>query len=84
MMYWRGHFRSFENQFYQHRQGFLEDQWKGYERNIEGLLQAEFIRTWWAGARETFGPEFRAFADEKVAGLEEGADRIHQFTAGDR
>ena len=64
-LWFRGQFRSFENQYYQHRQGFLEDLWPGYHNNLSTILAIPFIRDWWRENRGGYGPQFQAFVDRE-------------------
>ena len=57
-------FRDFENMFYQHRKGYLEDEvWKGWERLMLTYFSREGFQTWWSVRREVFSEPFALFLE---------------------
>ena len=69
-LFFRLTFRTYENQFYQHEQGFLVELWPGYESNIRDQLRIPVVREWWPSQRDTFGPAFRDYIDRELAATE--------------
>lgn len=66
-LFFRGQFRTFENQYYQSRQGLLDDIWPGHRFAMVQRTELPFLREWWPDNREAFGPHFREFIDEAMA-----------------
>lgn len=64
----RAMFVSFENQYYQYRQGLLDEStYQGYQRSISAqLLAFPGFRIWWQQNRDVFSQEFVAYVDELV------------------
>jgi len=61
-------FRSFENMFYQHQKGYLdEDVWIGWEKLMVTYFRREGFQTWWAMRREVFSQSFVAFLESAEA-----------------
>ena len=62
-------FASFENQYFQYRQGTLdEDTYLGYERSIcQQLLAFRGFRIWWQQCRESFSTQFTDYIDQLIA-----------------
>ena len=62
-------FVGFEDQYYQYRQGTLDENiYLGYERSI--ALQAlafPGVQAWWRQTRDTYSPEFVARIDKMIA-----------------
>ena len=57
-------FRDFENMFYQHRKGYLEEEvWKGWERLMLTYFSREGFQTWWSVRREVFSEPFALFLE---------------------
>jgi hypothetical protein len=58
------HFYLWEDQFYQHREGMIDD---GYHEGLSLAIRARFqspeTRATWKMVRGQFAPEFRAFLD---------------------
>lgn len=52
-------FRYFENMFYQHEKGYLEDDvWVGWERLMVTYFRQPGFQAWWALRREVFSTSF--------------------------
>jgi len=64
----RGLFVAFENQYYQFREGALDQEtYEGYERAIsQQLLAFPGFRLWWRQSRNVFSPKFVAHVDEMI------------------
>ena len=62
-------FVSFENQYYQYRQGMLDKStYLGYQKSITAqLLAFRGFRMWWQQNRDVFSDEFVAYVDKLVA-----------------
>lgn len=73
----RAMFVAFENQYYQFRQGTLDEAtYLGYERSISTQLMAmPGFRVWWAQSREVFSPEFIEHVDSMIAKIPEAEVR---------
>ena len=57
-------FRSWENAFYQHRQGTLEDWlWKAWERVILSYFHQPGIQDWWQVRRGAYSQPFCEFLE---------------------
>jgi len=69
----RALFRTIENQFYQNEQGFLVQLWPGYHHNLSNLLRVPFVRDWWPGEKNAFGPAFRDFVDRELLATSKGS-----------
>ncbi len=72
-VYWRtwvilrAAIRGYENQFYQYRQGFLDDsEWEGIRREIATQLARPFNRTIWEKTQPVFSPRFRKVVNESL------------------
>lgn len=58
-------FRHFENIFYQHEQGAIDDSvWEGWENRILGTAATPGCRAWLAMHARSFSPSFRAFLEK--------------------
>ncbi len=64
--WYRGVFRNFENQYYQRRQGYLDEVWAGFEHTLSLTCRLPYVRAWWPGNRESYGASFRDFVDGLV------------------
>jgi hypothetical protein len=72
-------YRNFENIFYQHEQGAIDEAvWQGWSVRILGNYASPGIRAWWELSRLAFSASFRAFLEESP--LEEG--NITKLLAG--
>lgn len=57
-------FRSFENMFYQHQKGYLEDEvWLGWERLMVSYFYRPGFHAWWEMRREVFSLSFAEFLE---------------------
>ncbi len=57
-------FRYFENMYYQHRRGYLEDEvWIGWQRLMLTYFDRPGFRTWWSARRDVFSPPFARFLE---------------------
>jgi hypothetical protein len=57
-------FRYFENMFYQHEKGYLEDDvWAGWERLMVTYFHRRGFQTWWALRRDVFSSSFARFLE---------------------
>jgi hypothetical protein len=57
-------FRYFENMFYQHEKGYLEDDvWAGWERLMVTYFNRRGFQTWWALRRDVFSGSFVLFLE---------------------
>ena len=65
----RSMFVAFENQYYQYRQGTLDEStYLGYERCIATqVLNNPGFRVWWEQNRPVFSPEFAEYVDRMIA-----------------
>jgi hypothetical protein len=61
-------FLGFENQYYQFRQGILDDAtYLGYERSMQAqLLLFPGFRVWWQQSHAVFSPAFVARVDSLI------------------
>ena len=64
----RAMFLGFENQYYQFRQGILDQAtYLGYERSMQTqLLLFPGFRVWWQQSHDVFSPEFVARVDSMI------------------
>ena len=69
----RAMFVAFENQFYQYRQGTLDEEtYLGYARAISTqLMSMPGFRVWWAQSRDVFSPSFVEHIDVMIANTPE-------------
>jgi hypothetical protein len=57
-------FRYFENMFYQHEKGYLEDDvWVGWERLMVTYFRRSGFQIWWSMRRDVFSKAFVAFLE---------------------
>ena len=67
-LFLRASFRNYENYYYQHRLGYLnEDLWSGYEYQILDQESRAFMGEWWKVHQVAFG---KGFVEYVNAGLE--------------
>ena len=61
-------FRYFENMFYQHRKGYLDEEvWAGWRRLMLNYYSRPGFQTWWELRKDVFSESFVHFlADEKL------------------
>ena len=71
----RALFLNFENQYYQFRQGVLdEDSFRGYEQSLRGsTLPWPGIRAWWQLNRDGYGRDYAAYVDGMMESTREVA-----------
>lgn len=61
-------FRYFENMFYQHQRGYLEDDvWIGWNKLMITYFRRPGFQTWWALRREAFSSGFVAYLESEEA-----------------
>lgn len=57
-------FRYFENMYYQHEKGYLEDEvWLGWKRLMLNYFANPGFQTWWTMRRDVFGEPFTRFLE---------------------
>ena len=57
-------FRSYENIFYQHNRGMIEDAvWQGWENSMRRIFWSPGVQAWWPGWRKDCQAEFRDFLE---------------------
>lgn len=57
-------FRYFENMFYQHRKGYLDEEvWIGWKRLMLTYYSRPGFQTWWSHRREVFSEPFAKFLE---------------------
>ena len=57
-------FRNYENLFYQHRQGMIEDSaWAGWAYHMARTYWSPGVQVWWPAWRMTCQKEFREFLE---------------------
>ena len=57
-------FHYFENMFYQHKKGYLEeDVWRGWKRLMLTYYVRPGFQTWWSIRRDVFSESFGEFLD---------------------
>ena len=67
-LYLRALTRNFENYYYQHRKGFLDDEiWTGYRKALMELLHLDFGKDYWGRNRHLFGKTYAEFIDRQLA-----------------
>jgi hypothetical protein len=61
-------FRNFENMYYQHRKGYLEDElWLGWKRLMLAYFARPGFQTWWAMRADVYSASFAEFLrSEKI------------------
>lgn len=82
--WYRGVFRNFENQYYQRRQGYLEEVWEGLEHTLSLTCRLPYVRAWWPGNRDSFGASFRDLVDRLIADLPADAGATDAMFFSDR
>jgi hypothetical protein len=64
-------FRYFENMYYQHTRGYLDDEvWIGWQRMILTYFQRPGFQVWWEQRRLVFNPKFVEFLETTEADVE--------------
>ncbi len=67
----RGMFRAWENQHYQHLQGFFDEtEYSAALKSWEQLLHWDKFRMFWKNQRKAYAPKFQAIIDHKVKVIE--------------
>ena len=57
--------RTWDNAFYQHRMGMLDDvRWQVAQRDLEAFVQQPGVTQWWRKMRPNLLPEFVALVEE--------------------
>jgi hypothetical protein len=70
-------FRYFENMFYQHKKGYLDEEvWTGWKRLMLTYYSRPGFQTWWGHRRDVFSEPFAIFLeteklDRKIASYHE-------------
>ena len=60
-----GMFRSYENIFYQHAQGAIEENlWLGFHNMLQRDIKVTGLAAWWDSQRNIFSPEFQRYVEE--------------------
>ncbi len=62
-------FRNFENFYYQHKAGVMEDHlWIGMKNSMVGYYRLPPVRSWWESRREIYSADFAAFLENEPEG----------------
>ena len=62
-----GLFRNYENFYYQHQTGAMEDHlWEGMRRTMVGYYNLPNIREWWSVRKEVYSAEFSEFLASQI------------------
>ncbi len=62
--YLTGLFRNFENFYYQHETGAMEDHlWVGMRNSMVGYHHMPNVRSWWDQRKSIYSPQFVAFLE---------------------
>ncbi len=62
-------FRRFENVFFQHQSGMIDDDfWDGHRDNILWFFHRPGMQAWWKDRKFAFSKSFREFLDQSTAG----------------
>ena len=57
-------FRYFENMFYQHKKGYLDDEvWTGWKRLMLTYYSSPGFQTWWEHRRDVYSEPFAIFLE---------------------
>jgi len=71
-----GVFRLYEDSFFQYEARHLDARiWRGFSRRLGLILTYPATRTWWAGTKDDYSPEFQALIAAKLAAAGLKADR---------
>lgn len=67
----RANFKGYENYFYQHKMGLLDDvSWKASREAIRASVTPPGIPKWWGLNRQLFRSDFADMIDETLASLD--------------
>jgi hypothetical protein len=67
-LYLRALTRNFENYYYQHQKGFLDDEiWTGYRKALMEVLNLDFGKDYWGRNKHLFGKTYAEFIDRQLA-----------------
>jgi hypothetical protein len=59
-------FRNFENFYYQHEAGVMEDHlWNGMKNSMLGYYHLAPVRSWWESRKETYSVQFDSFLENE-------------------
>jgi hypothetical protein len=63
-------FRYFENMFYQHRKGYLDEEvWTGWKRLMLTYYSRPGFQTWWGHRRDVYSEPFAIFLETEKLDL---------------
>ena len=63
----RAAFRNYENYYYQHKRGYLEDDmWTGYRHTMLTQVAGPFGEAWWKTHQVAFGKSFVDFVNSNI------------------
>ena len=69
-VYHAGLFRTFDNVYFQYRDGSLNEQiWEGMEKRLEALFRSPGLRDWWVTASAAYSQELQGLVAGKLAGV---------------
>ena len=72
-------FRYFENMFYQHHKGYLDDEvWIGWKRLMLTYYSSPGFQTWWEHRRDVFSEPFANFLETEK--LDREITSYHEMT----
>jgi hypothetical protein len=59
-------FRNFENFYYQHESGVMEDHlWNGMRNSMLGFYQTPSVRAWWEIRKQSYSVKFAHFLENE-------------------
>jgi len=74
-----GLFRNFENFFYQHETGAMEDHlWLGMRHSMVGYYHMPNVRAWWDQRKLIYSPKFVEFLESQPR--VDSLPKLNQFT----
>jgi hypothetical protein len=66
-LYFRALTRNFENYYYQHQKGFLDDEiWTGYVKALMEILHLDVGKEYWGRNKHLFGKSYVEFIDHQL------------------
>ena len=66
-LYFRALTRNFENYYYQHQKGFLDDEiWTGYVKALMEMLNLDVGKEYWGRNKQLFGKSYAEFIDRQL------------------